>query len=305
MTPLSTSVRRPVGAAVGLILDQLWPEPPSLVHPVALFGRLMDVVEVRNYRDARAPGVVHALVGSVVGTTMGSVMRSTSAATALAVGGRALREAAYDVSVALSAGDLVAARAALPALVGRDPTDLNATEIARAAIESVAENTVDAIVAPALWAAVAGPAGALGYRAVNTMDAVVGHHSTRYENYGWASARLDDVANWVPARCTAALVALVRPRATREIRWVVSHQASAHPSPNAGVVEAAFAAALGLRVGGRVRYEGRVEDRAPLGRGRPPDPSDIAAAVRLCGDVTMALGALLGVAGAARWWSQR
>lgn len=305
MTRVSTSVRRPVGAGVGLVLDQLWPEPPSVVHPVALFGRLMDHVELRNYRDARVPGVVHALVGAAVGSTAGSVMRSTTAATALAVGGRALREAARDVSTALSAGDLTRARAALPALVGRDPTDLNAEEIARATIESVAENTVDAIVAPALWAAVAGPAGALAYRAVNTMDAVVGHHSTRYENYGWASARLDDVANWLPARCTAALVALVRPRATREIRWVVSHQAPAHPSPNSGVAEAAFAAALGVRVGGRNRYGDRVEDRAPLGRGRAPAPSDIEAAVRLCRDVTTALAAALGVAGAARWWSER
>ncbi|HEX4866827.1 MAG TPA: cobalamin biosynthesis protein [Acidimicrobiales bacterium] len=113
--------------------------------------------------------------------------------------------------------------------------------------ESVAENTVDAVVAPALWAGLGGAAGALGYRAVNTMDAMVGHRSERYRRFGTPAARLDDAANWLPARVTAP----------------------AHPSPNAGVAEAAFAAALGVRLGGRSQYEERIEDRPRLGRGRP------------------------------------
>src|SRR5262249_41107178 len=154
-------------------------------------------------------------------------------------------------------------------------------EVARAAVESVAENTVDAVVAPALWAALAGAPGVLAYRAVNTLDAMVGHRSTRYARFGWASARLDDAANWVPARVTAALVAAARPARAAAIASAVRHQAPAHPSPNAGVAEAAFAAALGVRLGGRNAYGDRVELRPALGDGPPPAPADVARAVRL------------------------
>ncbi|HXW77909.1 MAG TPA: CobD/CbiB family cobalamin biosynthesis protein, partial [Acidimicrobiales bacterium] len=206
---------------------------------------------------------------------------------------------------ALAEGDEKRARELLPALVGRDPTGLDVAEIARAVVESVAENTVDAVVAPALWAAVAGAPGAFGYRAVNTMDAMVGHRSPRYLNYGWASARLDDLANWVPARCTAALVALVRPGSAREIRRAVAMQAPAHPSPNAGVAEAAFAVALGIRLGGANRYGEQTEVRPQLGWGRGAQPDDIAQAVRLSRDVGTALAAVLGIAGAAQWWRGR
>jgi adenosylcobinamide-phosphate synthase len=216
-----------------------------------------------------------------------------------------LHRAANDVGDALIDDDLDHARVLLPSLVGRDPSNLDATEIARAVVESVAENTVDAIVAPALWAAVGGAPGAFSYRAINTMDAMVGYRSTRYERYGWASARLDDVANWVPARCTVALVTLVRPKTAKDVRLAVLSQAPAHPSPNAGVVEAAFAAALGVRLGGRNRYEERVEDRPTLGRGRHVQPSDIGEAVRLSRDVATALCALLGLIGAAQWWRRR
>jgi adenosylcobinamide-phosphate synthase len=161
-------------------------------------------------------------------------------------------------------------------------------------VESVAENTVDAVVAPALWAAALGAPGALGYRAVNTLDAMVGHRSDRYLRYGWASARLDDLAGWVPARVTAALVAAVRPPRAGAVWTAVRTQAPAHPSPNSGVAEAAFAAALGLRLGGENRYGDRVELRPPLGTGRPAERGDIARAVGLSRDVTLALAGGLG-----------
>jgi adenosylcobinamide-phosphate synthase len=147
-----------------------------------------------------------------------------------------------------------------------------------------------------LWAVAAGAPGALGYRALNTLDAMVGHRSPRYERYGWASARLDDLANWVPARVTAVLVAAARPRSTRSVAHAVRHQAPAHPSPNAGVAEAAFAAALGLRLGGTNRYGGRVEHRPALGQGRPAVPADISRAVRLSLDVGVMLGTSLATA---------
>jgi adenosylcobinamide-phosphate synthase len=296
---------RPAKAGLGVLLDRVVGEPPTPVHPVALFGRAMGITERGIYSDKRLAGAVHAAIGTALGAGAGALVRSTTVATEIAVGGRALLLAATDVASALAEGDEVRARDLLPALVGRDPSGLDAAEIARAAVESVAENTVDAVVAPALWAALAGAPGVLGYRAVNTMDAMVGHRSPRYSNYGWASARLDDLANWAPARCTAALVALVRPRHANEVRRAVSLQAQAHPSPNAGVAEAAFAAALGVRLGGTNRYGERTEVRPPLGWGRGVQPDDIARAVRLSRDVSTALAAVLGLAGAVKWWRDR
>ena len=276
-----------------MVADWLLGEPPASVHPVVGFGRVMRLVERSVYRDRRAAGVAHALIGAGVGVAAGGLVGSTAIATWVAVAGRALGQAASRVGAALEAGDLDRARDLVPALVGRDPSALDEKEIARAVVESVAENTVDAVVAPALWAAVAGAPGALGYRAVNTLDAMVGHRSARYENYGWASARLDDVAGWVPARVTAVLVAGVRPSAARAVWTAVRTQAPAHPSPNAGVAEAAFAAALGLRLGGENRYGDRVEIRPPLGTGRPTEAGDIARSVALSRDVSLALvGAL-------------
>jgi adenosylcobinamide-phosphate synthase len=282
-----------VTPTVGLLADRLFGEPPTAVHPVAAFGRVMTAVEDRLYRDRRATGVAHAAIGLGLGLTAGRLVRSRALATYVAVSGRMLSHTATDIGAALDADDLDRARRLLPALVGRDPSDLDADEIARAVVESVAENTVDAVVAPACWAAVAGAPGVLAHRAVNTMDAMVGHRSERYTNYGWASARLDDAMAWVPARVTAALVAAVRPHAAAAVWRTVRRDAPAHPSPNSGVAEAAFAAALGVRLGGRVRYGDRVEDRAHLGDGRPVTPADIPAAVRLSDDVTFALAAAL------------
>ena len=280
--------------------DLVLGEPAIEPHPVRAFGNVMAQVERGLYRDGKAAGVAHAALGLLIGAGAGALLRSTALATYLSVAQRGLHEAARDVAGALAAGDLVGARALLPALVGRDPTGLGEGEIVRAVVESVAENTVDAVVAPMVWALAAGAPGTLAYRAVNTMDADVGHVSTRYARYGWASARLDDLANLVPARLTALLVATVRPQSARAVHRAVRHDAPAHPSPNAGVAEAAFAAALGLRLGGVNTYGAHVESRAVLGDGRAPVPSDIDAAVALSLDVTLALvGVLLVLAVAA------
>lgn len=298
-------VPRPIGAAAGVALDRLVPEPPGAVHPVALFGALMNLLECRLHRDAKGPGIVHAVAGVALGIGAGAAVRSIALATLSAVAGRALVAAADDVEQSLQADDLVRARQLLPSLVGRDPSGLGRSEIARAAVESVAENTVDAIVAPAFWASVAGAPGALGYRSANTLDSMVGHRSPRYANYGWASARLDDVLAWVPARITAILVVAVRPRSARAVWVAVRQQAPAHPSPNAGVAEAAFAAALGVRLGGTNRYGGQVEERVALGTGRPVIPDDIGAAISLSNDVSVALTTGLVLIGLSRWWSSR
>lgn len=290
---------RGVAVALGLLLDRALGEPPFEPHPLAVFGETMNQVEHRLWADSRLAGAVHAAAGMTIGVAAGSALTSTTAATYLAVGGHALREAALDVAEPLASGDLGRARSRLPSLVGRDPSMLNASEVARAVVESVAENTTDAVVAPAFWALLAGAPGALGYRAANTLDAMVGHHSDRYENYGWASARIDDVANWVPGRLTAALVAAARPSRAGAVWRTVRRDAHRHPSPNAGVAEAAFAAALGLSLGGTNRYGDRCEQRALLGDGRAPEPGDIAAAVRLADDVALVLTLVLLAGGVA------
>jgi adenosylcobinamide-phosphate synthase len=336
--------------AVGLLADRALGEPPTALHPVAAFGRMMGRLETVLWRDSRSAGVIYAAVGAVAGVVAGAALDgamppsrrrprrpatgrgsgpptpalgpglpapalgpglpapalgpglraallspglpATALATWLVVAGRALGDEARAIGERLAADDLDGARRRLPALVGRDPDSLDAKGVARAVVESVAENTVDAVVAPACWAAAAGAAGAGFYRAVNTLDAMVGHRNARYERFGWASARLDDAANWIPARLAGGLVAAVRPRRAREVLAAVGHP-PAHPSPNAGVVEAAFAAALGLRLGGDTVYAGRVDPRPAFGTGRPPEPADIDAAVRLSRDVTLALAALL------------
>jgi adenosylcobinamide-phosphate synthase len=184
----------------------------------------------------------------------------------------------------LEAGEVPSARTRLSHLCARDATTLDSAELTRAATESIAENTSDAVVAPLFWGAVAGLPGLLGYRALNTLDAMVGYRSQRYREFGWASARADDLVNLVPSRLGAALTALCAPLAGGRSRsaWRVwRRDGRLHPSPNAGQVEAAFAGALDIRLGGTNSYGGEVERRARLGEGRDPQPVDLRRAVRL------------------------
>lgn len=278
------------GLLIGTALDALVPDPRH-GHPVAVFGTAAGAVERRCYADSRMRGV--AFTAACVGTAiaLGAVLPGgtliTSVATWGVLGSRSLRYEAARVHDHLQRGDLDAARQKVTHLVGRDPQSLDAAGIARATVESVAENTSDAIVAPLFWGALAGVPGLLGYRAVNTLDAMIGHRTPRYGRFGWAAARLDDVANIVPARLTAALVALVSRRPRQTLRVVV-RDGHRHPSPNAGYAEAAYAGALALRLGGRNIYAGRVEHRPALGDGAPPRREDIPRATRLCAAVTVA-----------------
>jgi adenosylcobinamide-phosphate synthase len=293
----TTLAKNALGVALGLMSDLAFGEPRIDPHPLSVFGSFMRRSENTLYGDHRSAGVLHTLVGAGVGIGCGLIVRSIAAATYLSVAPVALMDAARDISRALDEEDLLMARALLPTLVGRDPTSLDASEISRAVVESLAENMVDAVVAPALWGVIGGAVGTLTYRAVNTMDAMVGYRNERYLNFGWASARLDDVANFIPARLTAAMVVLVRPRATRTVWETVRRDAPGHPSPNAGVAEAAFAAALGVRLGGTNRYGAVVEERVALGAGRRPERSDIDAAIALCRDVTWTMMLVLALVG--------
>jgi adenosylcobinamide-phosphate synthase len=296
------AARRALGAAGALVLDRVAGEPPvpDTLHPVAVLGRGISALESRIYDDRRAPGAVLTAAGVGVAGAAGAVLRSPLAAGYVASSGRALHEAAAAVGDALAAGDLPVARERLTHLVARDPSDLDAVAIARAVVESVAENTTDAVVAPALWTAAAGAVGAFVHRAADTLDSMVGYRDARYQRFGTAAARLDDVLAWGPARATAVLVAAVRPLRAEAVWRTVRADAGLHPSPNAGVAEAAFAAALDVRIGGGDnRYGDVVEHRPVLGDGRAPGPGDIAAAVALSRDVTWALAAVLAAAGAA------
>ena len=282
-----------LGAAAGLVIDRAVGEPPADAHPVAEFGKVMGRVEQALWADRRMAGVFYAAAGVAIGAAGGRVMKSTAMAVAVSVAGRELRRVAMRIGEAVASGYLDAARAELPTMVGRDPTELDDSGIAAAVIESVAENCVDAVIAPAFWGAVVGAPGATVYRAINTMDAMVGRRNERYRKFGWAAARLDDAANYIPARIFAALVVVLNRERVRQIADAVRQDAPAHPSPNAGVAEAAMAAALDRQLGGPLSYEGVVEMRPLLGSGSRPEPDDIETAVGLADRVEIAAVGLL------------
>jgi adenosylcobinamide-phosphate synthase len=295
------------GAALGIAADRLFGEPPvpDHLHPVAVFGRAASLLERRIYGRSSTRGTVYTGVAAGTAAAVGAGLTrlghlpASTLASYLSVSGKALHTAAQHVEPMLAAGDLDGARERLTHLVGRDPTGLDRDEVARAVVESVAENTTDAVVAPALWAAAAGAPGAFLHRAADTLDSMVGYRNDTYELFGAPSARTDDALAWLPARVTAGLVGLVRPHRALAVGHAVRRDAAAHPSPNAGVAEAAFAAALGLRLGGTNRYGDRTEERARLGDGRPPGPTDIGAAVTLSRDVSWALAGMLMAVGTA------
>jgi adenosylcobinamide-phosphate synthase len=289
-----------VGLLAGFMLDGLLGDPRRW-HPVAGYGRLAARLERRTYAPTVAAGARHAALALgppviAAAVAAGATRRRPVAravlmagATWTVLGGASLRRQALSLAAELGGDDLGAARRRLPSLCGRDPSTLDAAELTRATVESVAENTADAVVGPLVWGALAGLPGLVGYRAVNTLDAMVGHRSPRYARFGTASARVDDAANLVPSRLTAALTALAAPlvggsRRRTAAAWL--RDGHRHPSPNAGQVEAAFAGALGVRLGGRNTYAGRVEQRPTLGAGPPPGVADIDRAARLSAAVS-------------------
>jgi adenosylcobinamide-phosphate synthase len=295
----------PLAILLGFAADRAFGDPARL-HPVAGFGSVAAWVERWAWRPSRAAGAVYACalvaaawgVVAAGGRRLAPPARVGFAAAVLwaTLGGRSLERAALALRDALDAGDLDRARALAPALVGREPSMLDAAGLARATVESVAENASDAVVAPLLWMAAFGPAGAAAHRAINTLDAMVGHGDERHLRFGWAAARIDDAANWVPARATA-LLAIALAGARRRAAWRAAFVDGArHPSPNAGRAEGAFAGALGVRLGGINHYRHGSEERPPLGDGAAPDGDAIAGAVTLARRVGVlaALGAAMG-----------
>jgi adenosylcobinamide-phosphate synthase len=287
------------GLLAGYALDMVLGDPRRF-HPVAGFGTFAGAVERRlyasNHRAGAAFTVVVAGVPVLAGVAATVLTRRHPVARAVLVaattwtvlGGRTLRREAGIMATHLERADLAAARGRLNHLCGRDPSTLDESELARATVESVAENTSDAVVAPLLWGAVAGLPGLLGYRAANTLDAMVGHRSARYARFGTPAARLDDVLNLLPSRLTGLLTIAAAPIAAgsrAEALRVWRRDRNDHPSPNAGQCESAMAGALGVRLGGRNVYFGRSEVRPFLGDGPKPTAGHLRRAARLSGAV--------------------
>ena len=261
-------------------------------HPLVAFGRLAGWTEKRLYKDRRSSGILAWIfaVLPIVAIVWLVVHAAASASSWLVfavgavllyatIGLRSLGEHALPVAVALNAGDLDAARTSVARMVSRDAALLDTERVAAAATESVLENGNDAVFSALFWFAVLGAPGAVLYRLANTLDAMWGYRTPRYERFGWAAARLDDVLNYLPARLTALTYALLGDRRCALRCW--ERQAPQWDSPNAGPVMAAGAGALGVRLGGAAPYQGVWEERPDLGEGTAPSASSIAQALRL------------------------
>ncbi|OPX09457.1 cobalamin biosynthesis protein [Mycobacterium sp. AT1] len=288
---MSTRSSRAAGLLLGHVADRLFGDPRRW-HPVAGLGAVAGALERRMYADNRRRGVAYVtiLVGSTTALAVLAERRArnplahtvlTAVVTWAVLGGRSLEREAQAVHDLLAADDVHGARRRLRNLVGRDTADLTPDEIARAVIESVAENTSDAVVTSYVWGATLGVPGLVMHRTANTLDAMVGHHNARFERFGWAAARFDDLIG-LPGSRLAGLLTSAMGRHPRGALAAWRRDARGHPSPNAGVVEASFAGALGIRLGGTNTYYGnRVEHRALMGDGRLPAPDDVPVAVEL------------------------
>ena len=300
--------------AVAVALDALLGWPGGLFarigHPVIWLGALIGALDRRCNRTADAPwlrrvaGVAAALVVIVLAAALAWAAQATVAfgwsrmflLGILAwpfVALRSLHDHVAAVARPLEAGDIAAARTAVSMIVGRDPAQLDEAGIARAAIESLAENTSDGIVAPVFWGALFGLPGIVGYKAVNTLDSMIGHRTARHQSFGWAAARIDDLLNFIPARLTGFLFALLsaRPQAATAC---MARDARAHRSINAGWPEAAMAGALGVRLCGPRSYHGVLADEPWLNASaRDPAAADLISALKLYRRAMLLLGGLL------------
>lgn len=286
------------------LIDRVVGDPRSLPHPVIIMGwwitRLERVIRslVKEESHLKLAGVLFPLVivgGSyavvwlilwgatfihpVLAWILGAWLISATIAT------KGLADAGMEIARHLVAGDMEAARRSLSMVVGRDTERLDEPEVCRGAVETVAENIVDAIVSPLIFAAIGGAPLAMAYRAANTLDSMVGYKNEKYLNLGWASARFDDVLNYIPARLTALLLVAASwlQRLDGKQCWaMIRRDAHLHPSPNSGLPEAGVAGALGVQLGGLNYYQGVASNRAKMGDAkRPLQASDIVATIRL------------------------
>jgi adenosylcobinamide-phosphate synthase len=303
-------------AAAALLIERFVGFPDALFarigHPVVWMGKLIDHLDKTlnvagvparegRLRGAAALAILIAasflpamvLAKVVSGWTWGWLAEALLATTLIAQ--KSMRQHVEAVYDALGRS-LPEARTAVGRIVGRDPSALDESGIAKAALESLAENSSDGIVAPVLWYALLGLPGIAVYKAISTADSMIGHKSERYRNFGWAAARLDDLVNLPASRLTGLLFAACEPNNARQIIAVMRRDAPQHQSPNAGWPEAAMAAALGLRFGGPRSYDGEVLELAYMGEGRSDmDRSDIKRGLALFSKAMWLLFAGLGL----------
>ncbi|MBU8879911.1 adenosylcobinamide-phosphate synthase CbiB [Bacillus sp. FJAT-29790] len=273
---------------IAFALDLIIGDPPNWPHPVRWMGSLIHRLDKSwnsgSFKKIKGiwmlftllfvvTGIVFLIIGvgywihPVVGILIEGVIIST------AIAQKSLKEAALSVYEPLARGDMDVARQKLSYIVGRDTSMLDEPEIVRAAVETVAENTSDGITAPLFWAIIGGAPLALAYRAINTCDSMVGYRNEKYKDFGWASARLDDVVNWIPSRLTSFCMMLsnrFEKLSCREAWHILMRDAKKHPSPNSGWGEAAVAAIMGVQLGGVNYYKGIISNRAKMGNSLVP-----------------------------------
>ena len=276
-----------LGAGVGILADRVLGDPPNRFDPIALYGQAVgratdqDVEAGRAKRKAVAVAAAATAVGAASGWGLKKLTGPFGAACIGAwsvIRGKSRSTRALEVAAALGAGDIGAARAAMPTMVKHELDETPDELLASLAIDAIAEDSIDGVVGPALWAAAAGATGSLAYRAINMLDAAVGSHSERHERAGIAGDAVDLVANFVPAVVAAGMVALVRPAAAGEIWQGVREDRRGYRSRSVGIVSAAFGAALGRRPG-------------PDGQRPPAAAADVVAAVNLSRDLSLAMAA--------------
>jgi len=281
-------------------------------HPVTWLGGLIAGIDTALNRASdppalrRAAGVAGALAVIALSAALGWALQSLLPSGWIQivligilawplVALRSLHDHVAAVATPLLAGDVAAAREAVSRIVGRDPASLDQAGIARAAIESLAENASDGIVAPVFWGALLGLPGILGYKAINTLDSMIGHRSERHEAFGWAAARIDDVANFVPARLTGFLFVLLAPQRSESLACM-TRDARRHRSPNAGWPEAAMAGGLGVRLSGPRIYHGSATEEPWLNEGaRDPRAADIVEALTVYRRAMLLVAGLLAI----------
>lgn len=304
---------------LALALDAAMGDPPWLwryiPHPVVMLGALISLLERIGNRQDRSPafrkaaGIAALAVLLIVAWGTGWLLETafnrwpfgwigTVVVAAILLAGRSLYDHVAAIASALERDGLPAARREIAKIVGRDPEALDEPAIGRAAIESLAENYSDGVVVPAFWFALLGLPGLLAYKAINTADSMIGHRSPRYRDFGWASARLDDLVNWPAARLSGFLVAIAAPLVGgsigNSIRTMFA-EASHHRSPNAGWPEAAMAAALGVALAGPRSYGGVKIDDGYMNKSARPEvtPNDIRRSLLLYVGACAALGILV------------
>jgi adenosylcobinamide-phosphate synthase len=279
----------PAVLALAIALDLTLGDPRWLPHPVVFIGSLISSLEVllrKLFRNEKGAGVfLLILTSGSSALAVWMVIRISSSLHPLAgfltaaiisytcLAARSLHRESALVADALAAGNLAEARRTLSFIVGRDTAELNETEIWRALVETVAENTSDGIIAPLFWLALGGPVAGMAYKAVSTLDSMVGYKNERYLQLGWASARMDDLLNFIPARLTALLMILAAAPSGLStqgaLRTTIRDRLN-HPSPNSGHPEAAAAGALGIQLGGRAFYGGRESWKQTIGDPQAP-----------------------------------